>query len=509
MPTTYEIHPAIGICRVGDSDEFHFGPDPFEVPPTIYRDSTPSKKLKKQAVRFRVFKCDRNADGSLAAFSEITTAGGFIIEWTVELANRKATADALEAGIPTPRNRTQSNRALLAITPGAKSISGISVPPVEFDNCVFLGHQLRNTAGQNVTLGAIRTDDHGRLIVTGGRGDSGSVVNPPQFQHFADNDNWWDDTSDGTVRAKVTLADGSVQTPLSAWVLTGPPDFAPAIANNVTLYDVAYQAAVDNHWRTVPAIPSYRDDIKPILKRFVDMQWVNDNFRSLFGVGGPHDFAADWTAFGDPTQKQSERQSFFSKLRDPSGAAQPHAPELPPLNDETDTNSIQMLTPVQYQILKLWAASTFEGGSAPPPAAAPSPDTLTRAVLDATAGAAFYPGIESNRIMRDRSHYVSPFRIQADLTQPGHLVPGDMTKGNAIPWQSDFAACRQQGTLGWWPAQRPDDVRTDPNSAAIVTWSRKSEGVKMLQNWKQLGVVKAAQDAAGNTVFVEDERTLG
>jgi hypothetical protein len=511
MSTTYEIHPAIGICRVGDSDEFHFGPDPFEAPPTTFRDSTPDSKLKKQAVRFRVFKCDRNADGSLAAFSEIAAGGGVTIEWTVDLANRKAAADPLEAGLPTPRNHTQANRALLSITPAAKPISGISAGPLDFDDCVFLGHRLKNAAGQNVTLGAIRTDDRGRLIVTGGRGDAGSVVNPPKLQTFADNDNWWDDTSDGTVRATVTLADGTVvkPDPDPAWVLTGPPDFAPAIANIVSLYDIAYQAAVDNRWRSIPAIPSYRDDIQPILKRFVDLQWVNKTFRGLFGAGGPHDFAADWAAFGDPAQKQAERQDFFSKLRDPGGAPPPQAPELPPLNDETDNGGIQMLTPVQYRILKLWAAGTFQGGMTPAPAAPPGPDTLTRVLLDATAGAAFYPGIESNRIMRDRSHYAGPFRIQADPARPGHLVPGDVTKGNAIPWQSDFSACRQQGALGWWPAQRPDDVRTDPNSAVTVPWSRKSDGyAKMWQNWKKLGVVQAAKDAAGNTVYIEIERTL-
>lgn len=503
MPPTIEIHPAIGFCRLGDSDEFHFGPDPFEAPPSNYRDST--HKLKKQAVRFRVFQCSRNADGSLASSTEIVLAPGLKIEWSVALANRKASAKTLEPGLPPFRNPNTSDRSLLVIQPTAQQISGATQAPLDFDNCVFLGKRLRNSAGTNVSIGAIRTDDQGRLIVTGGRGDAGSSMETP-LKHFADNDDWWDDTADGSVSATVTLADGSVHIPDPAWVIVGPPDFAPPIENIVTLYDIAYQATFGN----VPTHPSFRDDVMPILERFVGLQWVNNNFRLLFGPGSPNDFASKWDQFGDPAQMQTERAAFFAQLRDPSGAPQPQDPTLPPLNDETDTDKIQMLTETQYKILRFWANGTFQKGPGTPvPASPPTPDTLTRAILDATAGAAFFPGIESNRIMRDPAHYSGPFRIQADPAKPGHLLPGQLTMDNAIPWQADFSACRQQGSLGWWPAQRPDDVRTDPNSPATVAWNRHAEGAGgMVQKWQSLGIVQAAKDTAGNTVFIELERTL-
>src|SRR5581483_2471268 len=51
------IHPAIGVARVGDSqDEFFIGPEvsrPCIQPPGFYRDATGA--LKRQAARFRVY----------------------------------------------------------------------------------------------------------------------------------------------------------------------------------------------------------------------------------------------------------------------------------------------------------------------------------------------------------------------------------------------------------------------------------------------------------------------
>ena len=60
MVTEYEIHPAIGIARVGSSrlasDEgFFIGPEPGIAPPTHYRDSAGNLKRQACAVpRFRM-----------------------------------------------------------------------------------------------------------------------------------------------------------------------------------------------------------------------------------------------------------------------------------------------------------------------------------------------------------------------------------------------------------------------------------------------------------------------
>jgi hypothetical protein len=71
---TYEIHPAIGIARLGASrltseDGFFVGPEPDGAPPSRYRD--PGGDLKRQAARIRLFACRRDASGKLLEASEL------------------------------------------------------------------------------------------------------------------------------------------------------------------------------------------------------------------------------------------------------------------------------------------------------------------------------------------------------------------------------------------------------------------------------------------------------
>ena len=69
----------------------------------------------------------------------------------------------------------------------------------------------------------------GRLWVLGGLGNSDSVMplNDIGFlnvgNYYANNDYWYDDTSDGPVKASVILKDGSSFEAERAWVLVGPP----------------------------------------------------------------------------------------------------------------------------------------------------------------------------------------------------------------------------------------------------------------------------------------------
>jgi hypothetical protein len=86
--TRAEIHPTIGIARVGgsrDFDGFFVGP---EVPEELahsqgaYKDSHGA--LKRQAAHFRIF--GYNAGGEVVA--ELTPDDAEI-EWTLHLANRK------------------------------------------------------------------------------------------------------------------------------------------------------------------------------------------------------------------------------------------------------------------------------------------------------------------------------------------------------------------------------------------------------------------------------------
>src|SRR5262245_13766062 len=72
MPTTYEIHPSIGMARVGTSARTFVGPEPDGNAPDSYRDN--AGNLLRQAARFRVFQCDRDASGKLTEAAEVTAS---------------------------------------------------------------------------------------------------------------------------------------------------------------------------------------------------------------------------------------------------------------------------------------------------------------------------------------------------------------------------------------------------------------------------------------------------
>jgi hypothetical protein len=97
LKAIYKIHPSIGIARLGDSRSFFIGPEIPGVRPTGELPGTkvpPYKngiKIKAQAVRFRIFEyVDKN--GSYAFSREISLSEKDVtkLEWTVHLANRKA-----------------------------------------------------------------------------------------------------------------------------------------------------------------------------------------------------------------------------------------------------------------------------------------------------------------------------------------------------------------------------------------------------------------------------------
>jgi len=162
-------------------------------------------------------------------------------------------------------------------------------------------------------------------------------------------------------------------------------------------------------------------------------------------------------------------------------------------------------TATQYAVLKKWAAGSFlnDLGHAPDDHEL-LPDALDRVSLQACSGGPFFPGIEVGSIMADPTTYSEAFRVDAMSHQPGQL-----TAGNAVPWQADFLACSvdAQSQLGWWPAQRPYQVLTRLESDTTQFWHRGVTGYRgMVDQWHELGVVAEAKRADGRTVFVESER---
>jgi L-Lysine epsilon oxidase N-terminal/L-lysine epsilon oxidase C-terminal domain/Iron-containing redox enzyme len=517
--TRYKIHPAIGIARVGDSPDEHFiGPERpgWHETPEGGRYKDAAGRIKRQASRFRIFGYDENGE----VVREVTAAEAEI-EWTVELANRKAAAPLFAprnngggaASGRTLRNEAVSgdDRSSLMIRPGPRSISGPNTRDgVEGE----ARYRIRGSVfgvgdlpAVEVHLGELRTDEDGRLLVLGGHGHSQSPGDRP-LEHFADNDGWVDDTSDGPVRARVRLRDtDEVFEADPSWVVVGPPDFAPTIGNVVTLLDVVEQAVADARGLPLPDKVSFEDDILPLLRRALANQWVDAAaFRghrrgdqdpaNADAVERRGDFSdrALLMLLADPDQDPrpggpaEARHRLFRHIRAPlpprgevdeAGWAQAQkqatASYMPPLSGdggsrrEGEPARWLTVTPRQYRRLELWADGAFmapapemrEGAGSEPPAAPPTPADLDRAALASCVGGGFYPGIEMSRLIKNPAYY------RADSFSPGdryrldlgnkNLYPGALTERMAVPWQADFAECENF----WWPAQRPDHVVTE------------------------------------------------
>jgi len=337
MPTTtFEIHPAIGIARLGASEEFHFGPQPDEPSPNDLRDA--AQNLKRQVARFRVFQCTRDDSGHLVSAAEVTPSAG-TIAWRVHLVNRKAASpNFIGSGRRNGATGDDNIDINLIIDAGVQTITGISQPIIKLDAGKF--------RGKTVRLGDIRTDAQGRLIVCGGFGVSEPVPAQPSTigLNFADNEGWHDDTADGLIEATVTPPGGTPQKARSGWLIVGPPDFAPESQNLVTLYDVAFQAAVDARRLTAPNPPSFVRDIQRVLRRAVNYQWVT---RAAQGHSGhrPGNFAEDWDALADPAHPPMEAQTVLKRLRDASKNPIPKPTEqnirkwMPRLHDENNNDN--------------------------------------------------------------------------------------------------------------------------------------------------------------------------
>lgn len=483
MATVYKIHPAIGVARVGNHPSaFFVGPeapgaagveiDANDAETAVARYKADGK-VKRQAARFRVLRFLQDDSGALQLLGEVT-ADDAKIEWTVDLCNRKAALDRQPApGHPAlPRNTDIADRSSLIIKNAQPvKISGKKQPGAEF-NGSFLG--------KPVYLGELRTDAKGRLLVLGGRGQSESVPPGEDLPTFANNDKWHDDVSDGPVSATITLlGQDPVAVHFPSWVIVAPPDFAPGINAIVTLYDIAFQAAIDKGTLKPDPVPSFKRHIKPLIERASSLTWVN-NFARWKDLTN-----ADWNALADPGAGNAQARFLVAKrLRDPG------------LRDFAPPDFIK-------SYIDQWVAGNFINDLGAPDPDVPVPDQLDRAALDACVGNNFYPGIEASINMRDKDLYARPFRL--DRTSLAKVYPGCLTEIMAVPWQADFMDC-DSGV--WWPSQRPDIAMTDANSipGSQGVWADPlSDHQDMVDHALQLGFIVPVQQAA-KTVYVEQDR---
>ncbi|MGJ5181215.1 LodA/GoxA family CTQ-dependent oxidase [Bradyrhizobium oligotrophicum] len=389
------IYPGLGIARIGNSPtEFFIGPEtPGQVvsPAGGFKDE--AGRIKRQAARFRIYAFAKDD----ACLGELTAGDDVDITWTVHLANAKASYNTFlgrfwQSQYPnfykynpneTPlRNQEIMDPAqrqkLLVIDPGPRSIKPGGAP-VEFDtgtigplpysdippgqgtdplagtrdgwwNCPTkdrLPAPVKMSGKQTVPLGTLRVDGNGRLLVLGGYGRSESLVpeNPigrlMDNNYYANNDYWFDDTSDGPVTADVRLGGKVIEVRDSAWVIVAPPKFAPDSEMITTLYDTAMETwdKKQNGGKLSPRKVSFTRDVYPILARLDGITWLNRTAYQHHGANTNNDFAMVHSrlfallhskAKNEEVEAAHERQHIFKRIRPPGlVAATPQAADTP------------------------------------------------------------------------------------------------------------------------------------------------------------------------------------
>ncbi|NER36032.1 MAG: hypothetical protein F6J93_18955 [Oscillatoria sp. SIO1A7] len=446
MTDTYVIHPAIGVARVGNhDDEFFLAPNEIGGLP-INCDANGNEtggavsefkvggKIKRQGQKFRVYKYDDTGNATEVDLSDSTQVES--VTWTVRLANKKAVwyeySELLgnlllgennsyqNQNVPR-RNDDVSDRQTLIIDSGEVQITGTEaqkelndqVPgshfpnPDEFD---FPGKPDDNYGTLFTKIGDLKTDSQGNLIVLGGHGDSWGLT---ELEGYGGGNYWFDDISDGSVTCEFTPVGGTAQK-LQAWVIVGPPDFAPEISNISSWDDTAFDVAV-REFDLVPemylkgqrplgflGIPgwnpdfmaSYERDILPIINRISGYHWVA-NVQSMIA------FSSNIFDFSDPSDdNKPNRQKYFSYFRQPeskevvangnppppysapsvqtnlfsgqTNGSQPYTGiPLMPLNSgsnsvsEANIKKFLTLTETQYFLLYQWSEGKFYKGETP------------------------------------------------------------------------------------------------------------------------------------------------
>jgi hypothetical protein len=511
-----KIHPAIGVARVGNSETGYFiGPEVINPPPATAKERRDDDgALKRQAALFRIY--GYNAAGEVVGELTADTAA---IEWQVELAHLKAAwyqfqiaLDIPEAATADPslrRNKDEPDRTKLAILGGKHAISGRNAPPAA-TLVAFMG----KFYDQPVYLGELQTDDAGRLRVLGGRGKTGSVPGAPLIT-VANNDGWHDDSADGPVTATVSIGGRSIEVD-PAWVVVGPPNYAPDLKSACTMYDLLVDVFTDTGAIAPPANVSFTNDILPIFQRLAALQWVNAGYAVAFGYGGWIDLLTP-AMIAKLSDNSKGNRGFRSQIAhsfrdydrdgwspDPWPWIYGDAVAIQPFAQTPRQNST--LAKNQLLCLQHWADGNFTPDYPParPPARkiedvplAEQPAMLDRAALEFCLADVFHPGCEITWPMRHATMYMAPFRIRhrqnetippvGDVLTPADALAVDgplfgqlagwLTRWMAVPWHTDAASCRSQGDYDptydpyvptFWPARVPNQVVSENDYKIIV-----------------------------------------
>ncbi len=518
--------------------------------------------VKRQAARFHVYAYPSGSSGTYPNGGGTRVDVGSTIDgktvqdivWTVHVANKKLNnystvskgdqfrgieayespgllqlrnPDYTSSGDPDDPVRLQQ----LVIDPGPRAISAASggtaaigfdmqttasyadaagtiqqVPdyPVSFPS---MFHSLHEPLGALDSLGDMRVEANGALIVAGGFARTSAVMQAdgsyPPLTDATENGLWYDDAADGPVNAVLIFSDGSSASVQGAWYVTGDPGYAPQTRNVVSTWDDVYDVWV-RELGLVPSLyangafvdtyrPSFSDDIQPIFHAAMLQRW-NTNLPS--GAIRGHDMIGQIQPTDDPTAKIPNLKTL---IRDPASAAdtQTGSPMMP-LSLGDAQKSFLSVSATQYFLLNQWHGNNYVQGGA---AALGPGELLDRVTLQNCLGGRYSPGIEVSFPIRDTNLYVTqwqqqdcgPFRInQASLDygtaqkgkpflsfgyvplQSHPVEPGDLSKFMSVPWHTDYNSCATHlpdpnpgaastnpnilpnNTLYWsWPAERP------------------------------------------------------
>lgn len=517
-------------------------------------------KLKRQAARFRIYHYSfggqesyPRGDGQELVVGTRLPDGRVVedILWSSHLANKKAAVYNVvnnegihayaDGQVPQMRNPevhgtidSASRLNALMIDAGPRAIRASTRETAAFDRCskascvksngviVHLqsypvrfpadsNDELFEPCGPLDTLGEMRTDEAGRLLVLSSSGNAVGQYDeygvPIQMTGDLNNVGWFDSAADGPVNATIVFTDGSTEEAFGAWVVCGDPAYAPQIRNVVSVWDDVYDMFVrelalqPNLYE--PNEESYQHDYEPTFSREVYPVFVAANLQRWTANLPPlalraHDAVRSIGEGDDPNRTIMAGLNF---IRNPNADETNIGTPLMPLSLGAAGTSFLTVTKTQYFFLEQWSRGKFLKGEGKP--IGPG-EFLDMAALANCLGGRYVPGIEVSYTIMEKEIYVQewrssgagPFRIKhkplsyEDLSKdtpyltsgwiPLHgmtsgLEPGDISKFMAIPWQTDYNSCsihataintdgvnKSNGattTLYWsWPAQRPDAV---------------------------------------------------
>jgi hypothetical protein len=455
----------------------------------------------------------------------------------------------------------------LTIDPGPRAIKGANAAEVRFDRKTpasyfdsakgeivqlptypksFPRDSFKDTdapAGAIDTLGELLTDGDGRLLVIGGYGRAvGWKLNgAAPLPDDVNNDQWFDDSSDGPVTATIVFDDDSRAEVQHAWVTATDPSTAPQIRNIVTLWDDIFDCWV-RKLDLVPTLygsdsgkpadfltgyqPSFQDDLGPLFQTVALQQWIAN--LSPNGISA-HKRVGGIKATDDPSA--TDLDGLVAIFRNPFKTGDDLAKEqsntsLMPLALGDAGDSFLTLRKTQYFMLQRWNEGRESFKPGPGPLLGPG-EYLDKATLVNCLGGRFSPGIDLTFVVREPALYVQPwqssghgpFRIArkaldygGSLTAtkplltggyvPHHveadgLEPGDLSKWMSLPWHTDYNSCsthppspnpKGNRKVFWsWPAQRPVAVYAATDVSFGADFSGTPVALLGAQRWSLRG----------------------